>query len=326
MTLVANRTGTQAQDNETTMKSLLFDVKRGLMEHNEELSQIKTWKSGLFSRKKLYYPALTVLPVAETYPVEKTGGQYNVQRDIAIEVWNRDVNREKAELEVRTIMGDIVEIVRDRHIYLARAEDGRDTVFNFTLGRIQFFEKDEEIGTNIARARLPIGMISREWRPFDYKDGDTSSMHEPDPGEILALMFNVFKSESRNGRLQRNGIKENHIYIGTDVPFGGLGVYLSMNEIEETRNNTWAGADSNDLGFDIHVWSPGLPEHKYLNMNLKTVESVKDILQERHKWNGRAMSSDILRIDFGIDFTKERTFYDSRFSYVVRTQELLVEY
>ena len=101
----------------------------------------------------------------------------------------------------------------------------------------------------------------------------------------------------------------------------GDGVVVSVIENVDERNRREAGRGNPQGQIDILVWTKASPYEGSLDLNLDTLEEIKTVLQRDQHLGGRCFSTQIERIEYGLN--AEARLYTSRLSFITNSWQTL---
>lgn len=288
---------------QTDMKTLLSNLKALVKSHMDgtvstNLKGLKTIKRGLLSATNTIFPAITFIPQSETLYGYRNGGLYRVDRNINIELF---VKQQKVG-DTATYLQELAHYVKDMfdsYNDWKFESSGNATVFSFSPGSIEY-EVTDGADSIIQVAVLPYTFSSWEQAPAFTVSSTVTESTLKSIGEYL---YDTLKDDSGN----KAKFYFNHATPPVQV---GQGIVASVIENRSESNRRESGRDNPNGYLDILVWTKASPFEGALDLNLETVEQIKDVIQENQNMGGKCYSSYISSIQYGIN--QQAVLYASR--------------
>lgn len=290
----------------TNMKTLLTSIKDSL-KADSDFANINTWKRGVMPPEPAF-PAISVVPLRERKTEHCAGGMYQVERDVALNVFVKSLNPREALEDAMDWIEEMKEHVQANYQWSETAMDTR-------MGAEQFGEPESWTKAAMVQpAALPLTVISKEWL---YANDTTTTISE---GSARSLGDYINTTLKESALL--TDINQSAFYWKVIPPIPRLPA-LCLVENTETFLRTWAGADEPIRAFVITAWEKLLARETMLDNVLDLVEAVKDVVQENHTWGGRCIYSDIVEVIFGEHVTEEIALYSASLQMICHAREVL---
>jgi len=305
---------------ETNMRDLLLGLKALTKSHMDgsnstNLKSVNTIKRGVLSNTNTIYPAISFVPLNEVIGGYRNGGLYRVDRNVNIEVYVKLQRVEDTSKHIQEVCHYV------KNMFDGDAEDWHfdnpdedQTVFSFSPGAIQY-EMLTGRDQLIQRATLPYTFSSWEQAPTFTT---SSTIGEYDLRSIGEYLYTTLKADSSLSSVK---FFFSHSFPPITV---GSGVVVSVLENLLESNRREAGRDNPTGYIDVLIWTKASPFEGSLDLNLETVELIKDVIQEDQNFGGRCYRSYINQVQYGIN--EQASLYASRimldtWAYKAITQE-----
>jgi hypothetical protein len=290
----------------TDMKTLLYGMKALTKSHMDgsnstNLKSVNTLKRGILSNANTIYPAISFIPIQEELKGYRNGGLYRVDRYTNIEVYVKLQRVEDTSKHLQEVCHYIKGMFEDDASDWQFPNSDEDaTVFSYSPGAIQY-EVISGRDQLIQRATLPYTFSSWEETPTFTT---SSTIGQYDLRSIGEYLYTQLKADTT--------LSEVKFFFSHSFPpiTVGSGVVVSVLENLLESNRREAGRDNPTGYLDTMVWTKASPFEGSLDLNLETVELIKDVVQADQHFGGRCFRSYIDRILFGIN--EQASLYSSR--------------
>lgn len=290
----------------TTMRDLLDGLKALTKKHMDgtistNLKGLKTIKRGLLSSTNTIFPAIAFFPLSETIYGYRNGGLYRVDRSVNIELYVKQPRVGDSGTLLRK-MAEYVRMMFDSYYddWQFINDDGDSTVFSYQPSQITY---ESNIGSDsiLQGAILPYTFSSWEQAP-DFTLSTTISENDlRSVGEYLHDKLRVDASLSN--------IKFFFSHASPPIQVG-QGVVSSVVETQLSSTRREAGRDNPTGSIDVLTWTKASPFEGSLDLNLETVEKIKDVIQADQHFGGKCSRSYITFIEYGVN--AQSSLYASR--------------
>ncbi len=282
---------------ETNFRDLLRDLKALTLTHmksggrSTNLSTIKTVKIGILSPANTIFPAVSFMPKTEQLGGYRNGGSYKVARAVDIEVYVKLGKVEDTGKHIQETCHYLKAMFDDYDDWKFPNDDGEDTVWTYSPGYIAY-DIVSDRDTLFQRAVLPYTFTSWEQAPTFTLSSTIGSYDLKNIGEYI---YGILKADTT-----LSDVKMFYSHASPPITVGN-GIVLSVLENVWESNRREAGRDNPTGYIDILVWTKASPHISSLDLNLETVEKVKDIIQADQHMGGRCFNSYINSVQFGVN-------------------------
>jgi hypothetical protein len=285
---------------QTNMRDLLLDLKalaKSYMDGGKStnLKGLKTLKRGILSPNTIY-PAIVFLPISEQLNGYRNGGVYKVDRTVNIELWTklgRVDDTSKFLQELCHFTYDMLQFdtsFPDNWKFPNGDEDA--TVFFMNPGAINY-ETISGADSLLQRATLLFTFSSWEQAPtFTIR----STIVDTDLRNIGEYVHDILKADS-----SLDSVKFFYSHSSPPIQVGN-GVVVSVKENVDEHNRRESGRDNPTGYIDVIVWTKASPYEGTLDLNLETIEKIKDVLQADQQLGGKAYRSYVDRVIYGVNY------------------------
>lgn len=307
------------EDYETTTKSLLTSLKNLAKDYcngnkGTSLSAVRTLKRGLISSQTVF-PALVFVPVRERTIKIFSGGKYKVARDINVVLYSKLARPRDAMEQVMELAESWKEIFRDtdNEDNFQLKDNTRPTTYSYDFGQAEFGEiGDFDKAVVLQQAIIPMVFKSDEYFPTETIE---TVLSEESPKDFGARVYDAVKSYA-----ELSYVKFAYKHTTPPIPVA-RGVAVTVMPDTERQEFIYTGQNNVTRMTDIYVWSKASPFEDMLDVNLDTVEKVKDVLQTNLQWDGYAWNSRINIIDYGVN--EALLLYGSRLEFMAESRETI---
>ncbi len=283
---------------ETSMRDVLRGLKAITISNSktggrtQNLAGLKTIKIGLLSPQNTIYPALSLIPKFETLYGYRNGGSYRVDRSVDIELYVKLGRVEETGKYLQELCHHTKNMFDSNwEDWRMPNDDGDYTVWNYSPGTINYdIVSDRDI--LFQRASLPYVFSSWEQAPTFTT---SSTIGQYDLRTIGEYIHSILLA---NSTLSSVKMFYNH---ATPPIMVGNGVVLSVLENVWESNRRETGRDNPTGYIDILIWTKASPFVGALDLNLETVELVKDVVQADQHMGGKCYRSYISSVQYGIN-------------------------
>ena len=302
----------------TTIKDLTINFKNLIKGYEDgtygtTLKGLNTFKRGILSTTNTIFPSVSISPIREVLEGIRSGGYYYTGREILVEVICKHSNARSGIQYAQDFAKDIRDIFYDTNYpdnWKIPDGAGDDTISSFTI--------NEQRSGEAPWVRGNVQFVSMV---FNFRSNETT----PTRTVVNTITQSAYGTVGEKIKdLLKAGVTAKFYYAHSVPPVKGQGVNITIMEtpgmIMDQRE---AGRDSETWRFDISVWSRLSPYDGALDLNLETVESVKDILQTNPQLDGLVFNSAIESIDFGVN--KKINMYGATFSFVAHGYKNLAD-
>ena len=281
-----------SEQYQTTMKSLLTDAKRVLVDKSNQkdsaLGEVKTFKRGVLPPVP-WFPAVALLPVNETVERVYSGGKYVVRRELSFDVWCRSYKFKEAEKDCIRVLTDARDVLEDN--YKLPGSDGNETTVDIWFGTQELADAEPFQKGFLQSATMRIAFSSQEDVPSARKI--VVDLKQNTPKEMLSLIFNTVKEYG--GSLLSDVVKFHEVAVPPIPLFPAVAVV----EADVAGSHYETGRDESSRRFMLWVWTKLLDKEVNLDRNLDVVEMVKDVVQIEYRWGGYAKDTVLNNIAYG---------------------------
>lgn len=306
---------------ETTMKDLLTGLKKLSIRYSNgditnTLYAVKTFKRGLISQQTIF-PAMVFVPKAERIIKIYSGGKYKIEREIDIVIYTKAFHTSDALKQAMELAESFKSIFRDNNNvtnFNIKDEYDRETTYSYTFLPFAFGEiEDFDKATVLQSVIIPSTWRSDEYFPAREVESTLVATTSKGIGE------KVYEKITEAENLKT--VKLAYNYTTPPVPVM-RGVALTVMPRDENQVlGAFTGHSGVTRNIDIYIWSKASPYEDMLDINLDTVEKVKDILQKNVQMDGLCYNSSIPEILFGVN--EELLLYGSRITFQTQSMEIL---
>lgn len=282
---------------EQNMRDLLRSLKALTITHmknggrSTNLSAIKTVKIGMLSPANTIFPAITFIPRSERLGGYRNGGVYRVDRQVDIEVYVKLGKVEDSGKHIQETCHHVKNMFDNYDDWRMPNDDEDDTVWTYSPGTISY-DIISDRDTLFQRALLPYTFTSWEQAPT-FTTSSTIGQYD-----LRTIGEYVYSSLLADSTL--TNVKMFYSHAAPPVTVGN-GIVLSVLENVWESNRREAGRD-NPTGYtDVLIWTKASPFVGSLDLNLETVEKVKDVIQADQHMGGRCYNSYISSVQYGVN-------------------------
>jgi len=291
------------------MRNLLDGLKSTLLLYqNSTLSLLKTWQKSVLPPVAVY-PALSLMPVNETFNYGMSNSKYDVTRNISVQVFDLKYDLEAAHDNTIDLIKAIKDIFEDNYTLSGTTYSTKWSVENFG--------NTIEIGKKwLKRSSLTLSATTRESYPALITTGTCSS--NVNVKDLQDRILSTLLSNKVSYYNSVNTIIDSPIVPSPRLPaiFVGAGY--------KRRNQDSPNVDMSMVYVDIAVCTELFAKETALNYNLSIVEGVKDVLQINHQFEGYCEYSNIESIEYEPEQIADRKFmYKSIITLACKMREFL---
>jgi len=294
----------------TNYKSLLIKYQNNT--YGQTLKGVQTFKRGMLG-KNTVFPAISVVPKTEVIDGIRSGGRYKVHREIDIEVVVRLLNIQDTGKYTQELCQSIMDMFFDNSH--SDNYEMSDLCFSFDLGQIRYESFEGDRGKFLQKGTIP--MTFKSWETIPTVT-NYSTITETDTRNIGEHIYSILEADNLLSK-----VKFFYSHSFPPIRIGsGIAVCVLETVDEKTRRET---SRDNPLGYyDIMVWTKASPHEGSLDLNLETVETIKDVLQKDVFMGGKVSNSRIDRINFGINHSLQ--LYGSQIRFITQGRDTLPSY
>lgn len=297
---------------QTNMRDLLTDLKALTKTHMDggrstALKGLKTLKRGVLSNTNTIFPAIAFFPIQEVLYGYRNGGLYRVDRYVNIELYVKQQKVTDSGLYLQELCQDVTDMFDTYYDdWQLENEDEEATVFSFEPSSIQY-ETTTGNDSVIQGAVMPFTFSSWEQAPT-FTVGTTILDGYTSENAKLKSIGEYLYTQMKNDSTLTN--VKFHFSHATPPTLVGQGVVTSVieNSVEATRRE--AGRNNPNGQLDVLVWTKASPFEGTLDLNLETVEKLKDVIQAIPTMGNRCTHSFITNIQYGVN--TQSNLYTSR--------------
>ncbi len=308
------------QNNETTMWDLLTSLKKITMSYGNgqigsTLTPFKTFKRGILSPNTVF-PAIAFLPLGETITKIYSGGKYSIKRDVNVTIVTKSAIARDSLEQAMDLSNKWKNIFRDTtypNNFLLADDSSRPTTYDYSIGQITYGEvEDNQKASLLQEVTIPVSFWSREYFPTEEIATTLSEESSKDAG------IRIFE-----GLTEYSTLSNVKFFYKTTMPPIPVdrGIVITVMPDQETHEWIETGHSNITRNIDIFVWTKASPFEEMLEMNLITMERVKDYLQTNLQWGGYAKNSAIEGIRFGL--VEESLLYNTQIDLRIEAREVI---
>jgi len=257
------------------------------------LKGFKTLKRGILSSTNTIFPAVSFFPNQEILSGYRNGGLYRIDRYVTAEIYVKQQKPTDSATYLQEL-SHYFQAMFDGHYddWMFLNQDEEATVFSYSPLSIQYGSYGEK-DKLIQYASIPMIFSSWEQAP---EFNTSATIGEYDLRTIGHYLHDFMRTDAIS---QTQGkFFFSHAYPPIQV---GAGVVVSTLENNQQSTRREAGRD-NPLGrIDVLIWTKASPFEGALDLNLETVDILKDEIQCIPTMGGRCTHSYITNIQYGIN-------------------------
>ncbi len=275
----------------TTMKNLLTQIKTVFLNARNAIG-CDHYKRGILP-PLMVYPSVALLPNTETIIELRSGGQYVIQRDVAIEVYTKHLKPKIALDQLKNIVRGIVDVCQTQN--LDNTSTWQSISFDCTWGT-EVYETPFEVQNQIIQvATIPMTFLSHETIP----SGRTPSATVTETGQS-SVVTNVYDTlvsyiDASDTFLDLTNVRRIYEKEIPTVP-----QYPAITVVGRgiDRGRTYAGMDVPMHNIELSVFTKLLDKEWSLDQNLDIIEVLKDVVQYNNQWGGRCEDTMITSVQY----------------------------
>lgn len=306
----------------TNTKTILTDLKSLAIKYSDGtkgtgLSTIKTFKRGVLGPNTIF-PSMTFSPISESI-IGGYNGKYKLEHRIDTEIFTKSGRQKDAKEKCMELSRTWQNVFRDSSNtdnYQLKDGSGNQTIYNFQIGQPEDSVYDLDEGeTQLIRCMIPMGLRSFT----DFPSGRIDSDFDTETAGIYDVSEQIHTKLKADSDLNYVKFTFGH----HQPPFTvGNGVVVSVVDSTENTEKFPTSHHEQERNINILVWSKTSPFERNLDINLETVDHIRDLVFTYPRWSGKGYRSRINGTTFGID--EDRLLYQSIIDFRVYTREKFV--
>jgi hypothetical protein len=245
------------------------------------------------------------------------GGKYKIERAVDIVFYTKTFHTKDSLQQAMELAESFKGIFRDSNNetnFNLKDEYERETVYSYTFLPFTFGEtEDFDKATVLQSVVIPSTWRSDEYFPAREVESTLVSTTSKTLGEKVYAKI----TEAENLK----SVKLAYNFTTPPMPVM-RGVAVTVMPRDETQAlGRFTGHSEGTRVIDIYVWSKASPYEEMLDVNLETVEHIKDILQKNVQMDGMCYNSSIQGVNYGVN--EELLLYGSQIIFQTQSYEAL---
>ena len=268
------------------MKNFIINIIDVLKDNNSTISSIKTYKKGVLPPLPVF-PALSVLPISESYNYNYSNGKYRVNREVNLEIYIKSISLKNAREQLRDLIENVKTILTENYTIEGLVDD-------LHLRTLDFDDPLSFGDSILQRGVITINGFTYENKPSDRLSD--SSISEATENQIIDELKDMFITYKDDATYPLNTIKS--LNVQTIAPQVAFPAVLIAGSLASQRYREYTGLDVLDMTCEISVFTKLVDKDYALYTNLDIAENIKRNLQRVANLNGYLLDPEIERINY----------------------------
>jgi len=268
------------------MKDLIINIAQILIDNNEQIDSIKTFKKGVLPPSPVF-PAISISPIRETFSYQYSNSKYRIMREVRLDLYFKSMNMLTARENLRRMTSNIRDVLTDNFTI-------NDRLYDLYI-KVEDFDSPIMVGDSVIQSVS----ISLNGFCFDYKPDDIEipiSIVESKGNDIITQLKNLFINKKDHLNYPLNTIKS--LSMQTLSPQLIFPAVLIAGPLNSDRMRNFTGMDSLNTICEISVFTKLLDKDYSLYSNLDITQNIRKVLEISDDLGGYLINSQVLTVDY----------------------------